>query len=110
MTGKIKTLNTVSASGLIDAENGLRLHFDSCAVLAYDATNLAVGQLVTFDLEHGTNSRAVNICVQKSRKPSSAEGKRETQSLRYIGFEPVARIRTFPIQPTPTAHNTSPSV
>jgi cold shock CspA family protein len=106
MTGKIKLLNTESASGCIDAENGLRLYFDSCAVLAYDATYLAVGQLVTFDLEKGSASRAVNICVQRSRSVPHLEGKRETNAVRYMGFDQVASIRSYKFERTSLGEET----
>jgi cold shock CspA family protein len=106
MTGKIKLLNTENASGCIDAENGLRLHFDSCAVLAYDATYLAVGQLVTFDLEKGSSSKAVNICVQRSRPVPHVEGKRENNALRYIGFDQTASIRAYKFERTALGEET----
>jgi hypothetical protein len=106
MTGKIKQLNTESASGCIDAENGLKLHFDSSAVLAYDATFLAVGQLVTFDLEKGSPTRAVNICVQRTRPVPHVEGKRETNSLRYMGFDQVASIRSYKFERTAMGEET----
>src|ERR1700688_4723239 len=106
MTGKIKLLNTESASGCIDAENGRRLHFDSCAVLAYDATFLAVGQLVTFDLEKGSSSRAVNICVQRTRTVPHVEGKKDINSLRYMGFDQVASIRSYKFERTAMGEET----
>jgi cold shock CspA family protein len=106
MTGKIKLLNTESASGCIDAENGMRLHFDSSAVLAYDATFLAAGQLVTFDLEKGSSSRAVNICVQRTRPVPHVEGKRETNALRYMGFDQVASIRSYKFERTALGEET----
>lgn len=106
MTGKIKQLNTESASGCIDGENGLRLHFDSSAVLAYDATFLAVGQLVTFDLEKGSSSRAVNICVQRTRSVPHVEGKRDANALRYVGFDQVASIRSYKFERTAMGEST----
>jgi cold shock CspA family protein len=106
MTGKIKILNTESASGCIDAENGLRFHFDSCAVLAYDATFLAVGQLVTFDLEKGNSPKAVNVCVQRLRSVPHVEGKRESNALRYMGFDQVASIRSYKFERTALGEET----
>jgi hypothetical protein len=100
MTGKIKSLNVESASGSIDAENGSRLNFDLGAVLAYDITNLAVGQLVTFDMDTSAGLKAVNICVQRSRSVARVEGKRETNSLRYMGFEQTASIRSYKFERT----------
>jgi len=95
MTGKIKLLNTESESGCIATENGLRLPFDFGAVLAYDAIYLTVGQLVTFDLEQRGSSRAVNICVQRLPSVPHVGGKREVKSLRYVGFDQAASIRSY---------------
>jgi hypothetical protein len=106
MTGKIRNLNYESASGVIDAENGVKHHFDLSAVLAYDAAYLATGQTVTFDLENGHNSKAVNICVQKSRHVPHAEGKKDATSIRYMGFQQVASIRTFRFERTALGEET----
>lgn len=96
MTGKIKMLSGENASGFIKAENGLSVHFDSSAVLAYDATRLAVGQLVTFELESGDCSKAVNLCVQKQHPVPDAEEKRqENIRLRYMGFEQSESVRAY---------------
>src|SRR5579862_1039624 len=101
MTGKIRNLNYESASGVIDAENGVKHHFDLSAVLAYDAAYLAAGQTVTFDLENSHSPKAVNICVQKSRHATPhVEGKRDATSIRYMGFQQVASIRTFRFERT----------
>jgi cold shock CspA family protein len=96
MTGKINMLSSENASGFIMAENGLRVHFDSSAVLAYDAACLEVGQLVTFDLMNGHDRKAVNVCVHKQNiTPLAAEKRRENPSLRYMGFEQTDSIRAY---------------
>lgn len=96
MTGRIKMLSGENASGFIKAENGLSVHFDSSAVLAYDAIRLAVGQLVTFDLEGGNCTKAVNVCVQRQHPVPHAEEKRlESIRLRYMGFEQSESIRAY---------------
>src|SRR5256885_10196896 len=100
MTGRIKNLIDGSDCGVIEAENGLRFHFDSCAVLAYDVTYLAIGQLVTFDLEAGGNPKAVNICLQRSHAPAHTEGKRKETTLRYVGFDQTKGIRTYRFERT----------
>jgi cold shock CspA family protein len=106
MTGRIKNLSVGSDSGFIEAENGLRFHFDSCAVLAYDMTYLAVGQLVTFDLEAGGNPKAVNICLQRAHPTSHAEGKRKETTLRYVGFDQTKGIRTYRFERTSMGEET----
>src|SRR5438874_2020025 len=93
MTGRIKSLSAGRSSGFIEAENRLRVHFDLCAVLAYDVAYLVEGQLVTFDLEHG--SEAVNICLQRSRPVPPVGAKRKETTLRYVGFDQTKSIRTY---------------
>ncbi len=93
MTGRIKSLETGSASGFIESENDARFHFDPGAVLAYDAGRLAAGQLVTFDVERG--SEAVNICLQRSHPVAHADGKRKEATVRYMGFDQIRGIRTY---------------
>src|SRR6267142_1667241 len=106
MTGRIKNLSAGSDSGFIEAENGLRFHFDSCAVLAYDITYLAVGQLVTFDLEAGGSPKAVNICLQRSHQAVHPEGKRKETTLRYVGFDQTKGIRTYRFERTAVGEET----
>src|SRR6266567_3149297 len=106
MTGRIKNLSAGSDSGFIEAENGLRFHFDSCAVLAYDMTYLAVGQLVTFDLEAGGNPKAVNICLQRSHAATHSEAKRKETTLRYVGFDQTKGIRTYRFERTSVGEET----
>jgi hypothetical protein len=94
MTGRIKALSLASASGLIEAENGLRIPFESASVLAYDVAHLCIGQLVTFVVDDGVTRRAINICVQKTPHISSDEA-RKGGVFRYVGFDQSNAIRTF---------------
>ena len=96
MTGRIKVLSNGSESGVIKAEDGISVHFDTAAVLAYDVLNLAVGQLVTYDLDDGGVPKAVNVCVQKAHPAPNAEERRlQTIRLRYAGFEQTGNIRGY---------------
>ena len=95
MSGRIKNLSAGSASGLIEGENGRRYHFDSWSVLVCDVTYLGVGQLVTFDLEAGSNPDAVNICLQRMHPLLHAQRKRKETTLRYFGFDQTMGIRTY---------------
>ncbi|MGD0201064.1 MAG: hypothetical protein ABSD27_09990 [Bryobacteraceae bacterium] len=96
MTGRIKSLSASSASGLIAAENGLSVHFQPSAVLAYDITCLAVGQLVTFDLAGGIWPRATNVCVLRQHHLAVTAGKHpEGLCLRYMGFDQNGSIRAY---------------
>ena len=94
MTGTIAIFNSASTSGLISTEDGLRIHFDSTGVLAYDIANLAVGRLVTFDLLPGRNPEANNVCVERLRT-RGANGCHEALPLRYMGFEQSGSTRTY---------------
>jgi len=106
MTGRIKNLSAGSGAGFIESENGLKFHFDSGAVLAYDVTYLAVGQLVTFDLESGGSPKAVNICLQRSHAAPHPEGKRKETTLRYVGFDQAKAIRTYRFERTSMGEET----
>ena len=106
MTGRIISLNSGRSAGFIEAENGARLHFDLGAVLAYDVNYLSIGQLVTFEIEHGQSSKAINICVQRPSHASTAEGKRKESMLRYVGFEQIRTIRTYRFERTSLGEQT----
>lgn len=79
------------------------------SVLAYDVSCLAVGQLVTFDLEDGDLSTATNVCVQRQHRLPVTPGKlRESVPLRYVGFNQAGILREYkfervaPGEPTQT--------
>jgi len=96
MTGTIKSLGGATESGFITTENGLNVGFCPTAVLAYDAATLAVGQLVSFDLESGRGLKAQNVSVLRARHASDAEQKRlEVTRLRYMGFEQKGSVRAY---------------
>jgi len=106
MTGRIKLLSAASSSGVIESDNGSRLYFDACAVLAYDVAGLSVGQLVTFDSENGIGRRAINICVQRPHQPAPIEKKRKESVLRYLGFDQAKAIRTYRFERTSVGEDT----
>lgn len=96
MTGTIKRLDVASASGVITAEDGLIVGFCPSAVLAYDVPSLAIGQVVSFDLEGGRCPKALNVCVQRRPQALNAQERRlEITRLRYIGFEHRGNIRAY---------------
>jgi hypothetical protein len=96
MTGIIKSLDSVSASGVITAEDGLIVSFCPSAMLAYDVPILAIGQVVSFDLEGGRCPKALNVCVRRAPQVLNAHEKRlEMTRLRYMGFEQVGSIRSY---------------
>ena len=97
MTGRIKALSQENTSGLIEAENGLRFSFQSAAVLAYDAVNLSVGQLVTFVVDGAVAS---NVSVQRAPRPLPEGGLRKGGVFRYVGFDQANAVRTFRFERT----------
>jgi cold shock CspA family protein len=107
MTGRIRSVGDGGACGFITAENGLSVHFNSSAVLAYDVTCLAVGQMVTFELESGHHAKAVNICVQRPHLAAHAPVKhQESLHLRYTGFEQAGNIRVYRFERIATGEET----
>ena len=96
MTGTIKSLDLAGESGAITAEDGVVVGFPLSAVLAYDLPILAVGQIVSFDLESGRCPQALNIYVHRAAQAVSAKEKHpEITSLRYLGFEHRGNIRVY---------------
>ncbi len=96
MTGTIKSLDVASASGVITAEDGLIVGFCPSEVLAYDVATLAIGQVVSFDLEGGRCPKALNVCVQRKPQVLNARDRRfENTRLRYIGFEHKGNMRAY---------------
>src|ERR1051325_5181138 len=92
MTGKIKFLSTLTRSGQIEDNDGLRLLFDFSDVLAYDIPHLAIGQHVIFTQESG---KARNVSRGSSPTPVITEARRGEASLRYVGFDQANAVRTF---------------
>lgn len=95
MTGTIITFDKYRAAGVIGAEDGLHVRFDSSAALAYDATGLAVGQSVTFDLVRGRNPSASNICVERLYTRRAGTDSRENSPPKYVGFEQRGNTRLY---------------
>jgi cold shock CspA family protein len=96
VTGRIRSVTVESGGGSIRSEDGLTVPFELSAVLEYDASCLAAGQMVMFDLEYTEGPRAVNVCIQRRHPiPQAEERARDTASLRYLGFEQKDNIRTF---------------
>jgi hypothetical protein len=67
MRGRIQALNAGRSEGVIQADSGDSIHFEFSAVLAYDVAFLAVGRLVTFDLDGRDGSSVVNICLHRTQ-------------------------------------------
>jgi cold shock CspA family protein len=97
MTGRIKSLSTMSPSGFIRADNGQNFYFRSSAVLPPGADVLATGQLVTFDLDEGEWPSAINVRVRTPQRtePSKPEEHAAGAYLQYVGFEQTGNTRAY---------------
>lgn len=94
MTGRIEALSRKDAEGAIRAEGGATVHFRLSEVALRDAADLAVGQLVTFDVERGDPPNAFNIFAKRQQN-SSKEMERRQEALRYLGFEQTGNVRSY---------------
>jgi len=94
MTGRIEVLDTEGTPGFIRSEDGVVVHFRLSDVAIRHAVDLAVGQLVTFDLERGNPPKAFNIKIEKRHYTTHGAEKRQ-QPVRYLGFEQTGNIRAY---------------
>jgi hypothetical protein len=109
MRGRIQVLNVGRTAGVIQADSGDSMRFEFSAVLAYDVAFLAVGRVVTFDVEGRDGSSVVNICLY--RPHASPEGApRRPASLRYVGFEQAKGLRSYKFERTPAGEEMTTTV
>jgi cold shock CspA family protein len=94
MTGRIEALGSETSPGFIKAENDVIAFFNASDVSPRGAKDLAVGQLVTFDLEKGDSWPAVNISVERQHYGSHGAEKIQ-RSVRYMGFKQTGNIRAY---------------
>jgi cold shock CspA family protein len=95
VTGKIEVLGTDGRAGLIRAEDGVKVSFRMSEVaFEDDASDVAAGQRVTFDMERGRVPRAFNIHVE-NRHYRGQERDKLWQSIRYLDYNQSGNIRDF---------------
>jgi cold shock CspA family protein len=94
VTGRIEALSTDDAAGSIRAEDGVQVHFRVSEVTFGDTSAMAVGQLVTFDMERGKSPKAFNIRVEKQHYKGHEKDKL-WQAIRYVGFEQTGNVRKY---------------
>ena len=99
MTGRILALATESAHGWIKTENGLRALFQVTEIDLDGPADLAIGQLVTFQLEEGEPPVASNIFVEKQHYSPNETAKRP-QAVRYLGFVQTGNTREYKFENT----------
>lgn len=94
VTGRIETIGTEETPGSIRLANGVNALFETSEVLLYGTKGLAVGQLVTFDLEKGNPPKALNISLEKQHYTPHGTEKRP-QGVRYLGFDQKDNVRGY---------------
>ncbi len=94
MIGRIEALSVDDEAGCIQAEDGVKVSFRVSEVAFGDPSDMAVGQLVTFDMERGKAPRAFNIRVEK-RHYKGQEKDKLWQAFRYMGFEQAGNVREY---------------
>jgi hypothetical protein len=97
MTGKIKSLSVRSPSGVITADNGLNLYFDAWAVWPDRGAGLAIGQIVSFDLEGSQPPMAVNVRSMPQHEPARrpSKGHSDVTHFQYVGFQHIGSVRAY---------------
>jgi hypothetical protein len=70
------------------------VHFQLSQVAVRHAGDLAVGQLVTFEMEKGNPPKAFNIKIEKRHYTTHGAEKRQ-QPVRYLGFEQTGNVRAY---------------
>lgn len=97
MTGRIKSLSTLSPSGFISAASGHDVYFHSSEVLPPGAGGLAIGQLVTYDMGGGKWPSAINVRVpaEPQSTPRVSERRLPAAYLQYLGFEQNGSTRAY---------------
>jgi hypothetical protein len=91
----VKSLSTMSPSGFIRAANGQDVCFRSSATLPPGTGGLAIGQLVTSDLDGGKWPAAINVRgpAQHQVTPRAAERHSAGTYLQDMGFAQTGSTR-----------------
>jgi len=70
--------------------------FCPAEVQAYDLPSLAIGQVVSFELDDGRYPKALRICVQRAPQAAYTQERRlEIARIRYMGFEHKGSVRIY---------------
>ena len=96
MTGVITAVDLSAGSGLITAENGSKVVFDTGAVMAYDRNILAVGQMVAFQTSGRDGNHAIDVSIEaRPHYPAAADSVHEALRFRYVGFDQSGSTRAY---------------
>jgi hypothetical protein len=95
MTGRISVLAAPDKPGIIIAHNGFS-RFNYAYRLPIGKTDgLAMGRLVSFELEKGSSDIAISVCPTGDLSASSQAGPNSRREVRYQGFEQTNNIRKY---------------
>ncbi|MEK7408440.1 MAG: hypothetical protein AAB225_25485 [Acidobacteriota bacterium] len=104
MTGTIVGLVGITRTGMIRSRDGTRLAFSAADVLG-EFDTLAIGHLVSFDLDRGQPDRTA---VRVFREPFGAQRPGKTldgpPDLRYAGFHQAESIRSYCFDAVASGH------
>ncbi len=97
MTGRIKSLSTLSPSGFITGASGHDVYFHSSEVLPPGGGGLTIGQLVTYDVGGGKWPSAINVRVPAQPQPTPRVSERRSPPtyVQYMGFEQTGSTRAY---------------
>lgn len=97
MTGRIETLATPERPGRITTNSGpSRFHFTYRNPIG-EKDGLALGRLVSFELEKGSPEIAVEVRPKEVSEAAPGEAK-VPREIRYDGFEQTRNIRSYRFQ------------
>ena len=94
MTGKIEVLCAHNNAGSIRSIDGVLVRFHLSEVVSGDASDMAVGHNVTFDMERGGSPRAFNIRMEK-RRTRDHDHEKLWQAIRYVDFDQNGNVREY---------------
>lgn len=95
MTGTIVGLVGIARTGTIRSRDGTRLVFSAAGVLG-DFDTLAIGHMVSFDLDRGQPDRtAVRVFREPLGAPRPGKVLDGPPDLRYAGFNQAESIRSY---------------
>jgi hypothetical protein len=97
MTGRIEKLATAESSGRITTHSGpVQFHF-TYRKTGGTTDQLAVGQLVSFEVEKGTTESVVEVRRKESVTFRAGDGT-AARAIRYQGFQQTRNIRSYKFQ------------
>lgn len=105
MTGIIVELARNRRTGIIRAQDGLRVLFSASAVRGSFET-LAIGHRVRFDLDRACSPHNAVRVLREPAGPSIPTKARSGPDLRYRGFDQAQNVRSYKFDAVQSGHAT----